>query len=402
MAGPILTSATLSSPPAALPKGLPPAGTAASAAPAIPIGKKEGKVSTIGRINKFLEGMTRVSLTDRTMFTQNLHVMIKSSMPLALSLGTLSQQTKNKRLQAILLSMKQRIEKGETFASALSQYKKVFSEVYVNMVAAGESSGKLETILAQLAKQLKKERTLNGKIRGALMYPVIVMIAMVVIGAAMIVFVIPKIADIYKQSDAILPLPTQLLINTSMFVVHNGILVSFILVVLVIAFIRFRTTRAGMRTLHRVYLLLPVMSTITKKINLARFSRTLHSLLQTDIPIVQAFQIIERTLGNVYYRAAIEKAAQELKRGITVADALKQNPGLFPPLVTQMLAVGEESGTLDELSDEIANFYEEDVDETMTNFSAIIEPVLMLILGVGVGGMALAIMLPIYSLTQQI
>ncbi len=384
MAGPMLTSATLSNPPTAA-----------------PVVKTEKKVSAMDRINKFLEGMTRISLTDRTMFTQNLHVMIKSSMPLALSLGTLSLQTKNKRLQTILLTMKQRIEKGETFATALGQYKKIFSEVYVNMVAAGEASGKLETILAQLAKQLKKERTLNGKIRGALMYPIIVMVAMVVIGAAMIVFVIPKIADIYKESDAKLPLPTQMLIDTSMFVVHNGILVSLILVVLVAAFIRFRTTRAGKRTLHRLYLLLPVMSTITKKINLARFSRTLHSLLQTDIPIVQAFQIIERTLGNVYYREAIEKASQELKRGITVADALKRNPGLFPPLVTQMLAVGEESGTLDELSDEIANFYEEDVDETMTNFSAIIEPVLMLILGVGVGGMALAIMLPIYSLTQQ-
>lgn len=364
--------------------------------------KTEKRPTVLGRINKFFERLTRVSLTDRAMFTQNLHVMIKSSMPLALSLGTLSQQTKNKRLQSILLAMKLRIEKGETFATALGQYRNIFSEVYVNMVAAGEASGKLETILAQLAKQLKKERTLNGKIRGALMYPVIVVIAMIVIGIAMIIFVIPRIADIYKESNARLPLPTQILIDTSMFVVHNGFLVTGLAVMLIIGFMHFRTTHVGKRALHRIYLFLPVMSTITKKINLARFSRTLHSLLQTDIPIVQAFQIIERTLGNVYYRTAVERAAQELKRGITVADALRRDPRLFPPLVTQMLAVGEESGTLDELSDEIANFYEEDVDETMTNFSAIIEPVLMLILGVGVGGMALAIMLPIYTLTQQI
>lgn len=400
MPGPIITSAAIAAPPA-----MPKAQTvtaASSPATEQAMPKAEKKPTVLERINKFFERITRVSLTDRAMFTQNLHVMIKSSMPLALSLGTLSQQTKNKRLQSILLAMKQRIEKGETFATALGQYRNIFSEVYVNMVAAGEASGKLETILAQLAKQLKKERTLNGKIRGALMYPVIVVIAMIVIGIAMIIFVIPRIADIYKESNAHLPLPTQILIDTSMFVVHNGFLTAGLAVALIIGFLRFRVTRIGRRTLHRIYLLLPVMSTITKKINLARFSRTLHSLLQTDIPIVQAFQIIERTLGNVFYRAAVERAAQELKRGITVADALRRDPRLFPPLVTQMLAVGEESGTLDELSDEIANFYEEDVDETMTNFSAIIEPVLMLILGVGVGGMALAIMLPIYTLTQQI
>lgn len=353
-------------------------------------------------IGKMLSRFRHLSLTEKAVFTHNLYIMVKSSIPLAQSIGTLAQQTKNKNFAQDLTVMKSRIEKGETFAKVLSSYPHYFSEVYISMVAAGEASGRLETILQELAKQIKKERVLIAKIKGAMTYPIIVLISMFGIGIAMMVFVIPKITGIYTDAGAQLPLPTRILVGISNFIVHNGIVVAIAFVLAVISFQRILKTRKGKRFFDILSLKLPIAGTIITKINLARFSRTLTSLLKTDIPIVQSFQIIERTLGSIPYQESMRDAALALKKGITVVNALQARPKLFPPLVTQMISVGEESGTLDELSGEIAEFYEEDVDETMSNFSAIIEPVLLLFLGLGVGAMAIAILLPIYTLTEQI
>jgi type IV pilus assembly protein PilC len=353
-------------------------------------------------VARFFEKLQRISITECAVFTQNLFVMTKSGIPLAQSIGVLAQQTKNKRFRAILESLKLSLEHGESFSKALSRYPKYFSEVYINMVAAGEASGKLETIFEQLARQLKKERSLRGKIRSALMYPIIVVVAMIAIGIAMMVFVIPKISEIYAETNAQLPIYTRALIGTSMFVVHNGILSAAILIALIVAFRFLSRSQRGKQLLHGFYLRTPIAGTIIQKVSLTRFSRTLQSLLKTDIPIVQSFQIIEHVLGNVHYQHAIHDASESLKKGITIVESLKKWPRLFPPMVTQMISIGEESGRLDELSEEIANFYKEDVDETMSTFSSVIEPVLMLILGVGVGLMAIAILLPMYSLTEQI
>ena len=283
--------------------------------------------------------------------------MMKSGVPLAQSLGTLALQTKNKSFIAILRRMEADVEKGDSFAQALSQHQRYFSEVYVSMVAAGEASGKLEKILFQLSVQLKKERVLIAKIRTAMTYPIIVIIAMLLIGIAMIVFVIPKITDIYIEAKAQLPLPTRILIGISGFVIHNGILTVLALILLLIILRLIVKTTRGKRTFHALILSSPIASSIIKKIHIARFTRTLQSLLQTDIPIVQSFQIIERTLSNVFYQEAMHQAAEALKKGVTVADALKQHPKLFPPMVLQMIAVGEERGKLDERGNEITTFY---------------------------------------------
>lgn len=353
-------------------------------------------------IERWLSKFSRVSLTERAIFTQNLQIMVKSGISLSQSLGTLAAQTRSKAFAKKLLEMKGRVEKGEAFAKVLASYPQFFSEVYVSMIAGGEASGKLEAILAELAKQMKKERLLISKVRSAMMYPLVVTTAMIAIGIAMMIFVIPKISGIYLEMGAKLPLPTRILIGVSNFILHNGVLVAGGLVALFFLLARVLRTRRGKRFFHTVWLHIPIFGVIIKKINLARFSRTLTALLQTDIPIVQSFQIIERTLSNVLYQEAMAAAAQSLKKGVTVVEALRSRPKLFPPLVTQMISVGEESGTLDELSGEIATFYEEDVDETMTNFSSIIEPVLLLILGLGVGAMAISILLPIYTLSEQI
>lgn len=363
--------------------------------------KEEPKPKGIESLN-FFDKIQRISLTDRAVFTQNLYIMVKSGVPLAQSLATLSEQTKSRRFSAVIYSMQQDIEKGDTFAKVLAKHGKFFSEVCISMVAAGEASGKLDKILSQLSLQLKKERMLMGKVKSAMTYPVIVVGAMVLIGIAMIVFVIPNITNIYKEVGADLPLATRLIIGTSDFIIANGLLVAVGAIGLLVALRFYLKSANGKRTFHAIILRTPIAGTIIKKINLARFSRTLQSLLQTDIPIVQSFQIIERTLGNIYYQKAMASAAESLKKGITVVEALKSYPRLFPPMVTQMISIGEESGKLDELASEIANFYEDDVDNTMSSFSSIIEPVLLLFLGVGVGAMAIAILLPMYTLTEQI
>lgn len=351
---------------------------------------------------RWLERIQRISLTERAVMTQNLFIMTKSGIPLAQSLGVLGEQTRNKRFRAVLADMKLALEHGDSFSKALGRYPRYFSEVYINMVAAGEASGKLETIFEQLARQLKKERTLVAKVRSALTYPIIVIIAMVVLAVAMMVFVIPRISEIYVEVNAELPLPTRILIGASMFVVNNGILSVAVLIGLLVALHFFARSSRGRSSLHALYLGLPVIGTIIKKVHLARFSRTLQSLLKTDIPIVQSFQIIEHVLGNVHYRHAVRQAADSLAKGTSIVESLRTWPKLFPPMVTQMISIGEESGRLDELAEEIANFYEEDVDETMASFSSIIEPILLLVLGIGVAVMAVAILLPMYSLTEVI
>lgn len=344
----------------------------------------------------------RISLTERALLSQNLYIMIKSGMAITHSFTTLSKQTKNRTLKRVLEEIKTDIESGGTFAKALERHARFFSEVYINMIAAGEASGKLESVLQELSVQLKKERTLRAKMKSAMAYPVIVVATMILLGIALMIFVIPKMKEIYTEIGAKLPLPTQLLIDASDTLTANGIVSGSVLVAVIIALRLLARTKGGKRFFHRVVLLLPIAATIVKKTHLARFSRTLASLLTTDIPIVRSFTIIERTMANVHYREAMALAAESLKKGKSIAESLEQKPKLFPPMVTQMVSVGESSGKLDDLSRDLADFYETDVDETLSGFSTIIEPILLLLLGIGVAAIAVAVLLPIYSITENI
>lgn len=350
----------------------------------------------------FLDRFQRIKRVQKMFFTQNLRVMIRTGFSLSLALRTLGLQTSNKRFKKILWQLEKDVEAGINLSQSLKKFPSVFSEYFINMVASGEASGRLEEILERLTIQLKKENLLVGKIKNALTYPIIVLIAMVGIGAAMFILVIPKITEMYKDAGAQLPIITRIIIGLSDLLNQN--LLWFGLSLLVFLFLAYRLfkSRAGRRNFDRLVLKLPIVKNILKNINLANFSRTLGSLLKTDIPIVQTFQIVSRILNNYQYREALEKASEKVKVGEPIAKTLGNYPKLFPPMVLQMIAVGEESGTIDEVSQEIAEFYENEVDSTMSNLSTIIEPVLMLILGVAVAGMALAIIMPMYSLVEQI
>ncbi len=344
----------------------------------------------------------RVSPVDRIFFTQNLQVMVKAGLPLSSALKTITEQTTNKTFRNVLQSVSEQVDRGIAMSDAMAGYPKVFSELFVNMIRAGEKSGKLEEVLEQITTQLRKSHALISKVRGALTYPIIVVVAMIGIGTGMMVFVIPQITSVFDEAHVALPLPTRILITLSSFLVNHGLWVALGFIVLALAFVRAVHSTRGRKMWHSLLLKLPIVNPILKKINLAKFARTFSSLLKTDIPIVQAFHITATTLGNVLYREAIEQAAEQVKKGAPVATIIKAYPKLFSPLITQMIAVGEETGTLDSVLDELAVFYEEDVDRTMSNLATIIEPVLMLILGAGVGGIAVSIMLPLYSLSETI
>lgn len=350
----------------------------------------------------FLRFGTRVGLVQRIFFTQNLEVMIRTGFPLSGALHTLAVQTEQKSFRDIILSMQHDIESGKTFSDALQKHQSVFSDLMVNMVAAGEVSGKLDEVLHQITVQMKKDHTLIAKVRSALTYPIIVVTAMVGLVVAMMLFVIPNLMTIFTEAGVQLPLPTRILIWMTTFLTTNGLYVLIGLIILVIILYRVVKTTKGRMVFHSLLLRAPIMGKIIKKVNLARFTRSLSSLLKTDIPIVQTLQIISKTLGNVHYRNAMIAAGEEVKKGVSIAKTLEANPKLFPPIVTQMVTVGEQSGTLDTIIEEVAIFYEEDVDTTMSNLSTIIEPVLMLVLGAGVGALAVAIILPIYNLSQTI
>lgn len=345
---------------------------------------------------------TRISSVQKIFFTQNLEVMMRTGFSLSQALKTLAEQTKQKTFRSIILSLQEDVEKGQMLADAMRKHSNIFSELFINMIAVGEASGKLDEVLKRLTVQLKKDHALITKIRGALTYPIIVIVAMIGISIGMLVFVLPRITTLFTESETTLPLPTRILMGSSDFIRSYGIFLSIGFVGLVVLFIFAIRTPKGKEVWSRIALHLPIAGSIVKKVNLAKFTRTFSSLLETDIPIVQIMEIISRTLGNTLYQQSLIAAADRLKKGETLTESLAGNPALFPPLVTQMFSVGEQSGTLNDVSGEIATFYEEDVDNTMANLSTIIEPVLMLFLGVGVAAIALAVILPIYSISETI
>ncbi|EKD43192.1 MAG: Type 4 fimbrial assembly protein pilC [uncultured bacterium] len=336
------------------------------------------------------------------MFVQNLSLMIKTGFSMGEALQTLAEQTSDRMLRTIIQTLHQDVIKGISFAAALQKHPATFDELFVNMVAAGETSGNLEKTLTQLHKQMKKSYALKRKIRNAMIYPILILSFMSVVGVGMFIFVIPKIIDLYTSSGYTLPLPTRILIAVSNFVSDNLLLLaSGVAALLLGGFITLRT-EAGKIIWHRILLRLPVFGRIIKKVNIAQFSRLLNSLIVTDIPIVTGLQIIAQTVGNRAYRTHLLKGVAALNRGSSISSILIERKDLYDPVVVQMIKVGEEAGVLDTMTQEIAEFYEEEVDATLSNLTVIIEPLLMIIIGIGVGFLAVSIILPIYALVEQI
>ncbi|MFH1029764.1 MAG: type II secretion system F family protein [bacterium] len=360
----------------------------------------ENNKTFIERANAFLLRLQSISDTDKMFFAQHMGVMIKAGIPIAKAIKTLSLQTDNQRFSKVLLEVYEGVEKGETLAASLKKHKNVFGDLFINMISSGEVSGKLEEVLSQIYIQLKKRHELISKIRNALIYPVIVVLAMFGIGAFMMVFVIPKIINVFEGFQAKLPVATKILITISRAINQHGIIVASSIIISGFLFIRLLKTKQGKYVFDILILKLPLIASIIKKINLALLSRTLSSLIKTDIPIVQSFSITAEIMGNSKYRQELLKVSEAVKKGISIAEAMRAHDDIFPPVILQMVSVGEETGSLDDILEEIALFYEEEVHDIMDTLPSVIEPVLMLLLGGAVAFMAVAIIMPMYSLTQ--
>jgi len=356
----------------------------------------------VNKINLFLQKLTSVPLAEKLFFIQHLGIMLKAGISLSTALKTLAKQTTNKRFARIIADISRNVEKGVSFTESLKPHEKIFGQLFINMIESGEISGKLEEVLKRLYLQFKKNHELVSKVKGALIYPIVILIAMSGIGTFMMIAVVPKITAMFKDFNAELPLATKLLIKFSDSLVANGLLYLVALIVVILTIVQLIKTKRGRYAFHGLLLKLPIFSPIIKKINLARFARTTSSLLKTDIMIIKSFQIAANVLGNVHYRQALMEMSDKIKKGGTINEVVANYPKLFPPVVAQMIAVGEDTGELDYILEELAEFYEGEIDQTMNNLPAIIEPILILVLGLVVGGMAVAVIMPMYALTSVI
>jgi type IV pilus assembly protein PilC len=362
--------------------------------------KKTNGKTLLKKIDDYLLLNSGVPVKEKLFFVQHLGVMVHSGISILTAFRTLSEQTESKAFSRILKDIATKIEGGTSLTQSLKGYPKVFNELFVNMVESGEISGKLEDVFHQLYTQMKKQYELVSKIRGALTYPVIVVFIMIAIGIFMMMFIVPKISDVFQQSNAELPVPTKILIAVSHAMANNGVMVFVGMALFIALFTKILKTKRGLYIFQGIVLNLPVIGGIIKKINLAKFARTSSSLMKTDIMITEAFRITGNTLGNLHYRHILEEVGEKIKKGGQISETLKRYPKFFPPIVTQMVIVGEQTGEIDNILEELSTFYEEEVNQIMENLPSIIEPLLILLLGIGVGGMALAVIMPMYSLTD--
>ncbi len=345
---------------------------------------------------------TGVPLMEKVLFTRHLAIMLKSGLSLSRALGNLKDQTKNKYFKEILSEIYKGVESGKPLAESMSAYPRIFPSMFTSMINIGELSGSLDKVLLQLAFQMQRDYELIRKVKGAMYYPIVILTAMVGIAIMMVVFVMPKLTQIFDSFEADLPITTKMLIGASNFLIYKWPIAVGVLAVIVVLFVMFFKTEKGKQMSSMAGLKLPKVGMIIKEINTARFARSLSSMLKSGVPVVKALEITAASLGNLKYREALLYSAEIVKKGDSLSQGLAKFSNIFPPVVNQIISVGEETGSLDEILNEIASFYESEVDQELKNISSIIEPVLMLILGVGVAVVAVSVISPIYSLTGQI
>ena len=351
-----------------------------------------------GLINNF----SAIGLKEKIAFIQNLDLLLKSGVSAPRAMRIIAKQTNNGKFRKIVETMALDVEAGKALHETMAAYPKIFSQIFVSMIEVGELSGNLEKSLEYLRIQLQREADLKSKTKGAMIYPGVIVSAMVVIGILLGIFVLPKLTATFKEFDTDLPFLTRVVIHVSDFMENNAVLVIIGLFVFVGAVVAGLKTPAGQRIFAFVFLHFPMIGPIVKKINIARFSRILGSLMKSGISVVQGLAVTGEALGNVYYRDAMATTATDVKLGKSLTDSLGKSPDLFPYIVTQMLAIGEETGNLEQILDQLAEHNEAEIDDTMKNLSSIIEPMLLLVIGVVVGFLALALIMPIYNITQSI
>ena len=344
---------------------------------------------------------SRVKLKDVAVMSRQFATMINSGLALLRALNILADQTESKPLAAIINQVRIDVEKGSSLSAALSRHPKAFSRLYVAMVRAGEIGGALDSVLLRLAETIEKQVELRRKVRSAMTYPIVVMVLVLLIVTAMLLFIIPMFKGLYAELGGVLPLPTRVLLGASavlrtfwwmMFGVGFGISWGFR---------RWIKTEGGRQKWDTIKLRVPVMGLLVRKSALARFSRTLSALVRSGVPILESLDIVAETAGNYVVATAVRETQAAVKRGDPLSKKLEDHP-VFPPMVVQMIAVGEETGALDEMLDKIADFYDQEVEATVEALTSLIEPLLIVVMGACVGGMVISLYLPMFNIIKLI
>jgi type IV pilus assembly protein PilC len=351
-----------------------------------------------------IPGLTdRVKLAEIAVATRQLATMIDSGLSVVRALSVLSGQVENKELSRVLNEVRLDVERGSSLSAALSKHPKVFSELFVTMVQAGEAGGSLDKVLLDLATTMEKQAALLRAIRGAMMYPAVVMCVMVVIFLALLIFIVPIFKNLFATLHASLPAPTLLIIKISNIILSwRAIVVIALIVGGIIAFRRWISTEKGRATWDRAKLRPPIFGPLMHKTAIARFSGTLASLVASGVPILESLDIVSETAGNVAVGSVLQAAKQGVREGRPFADVLKEHEDIIPSLVVQMVEVGEQTGALDNMLRKVADFYDGEVEATVSNLTSLLEPLLTVFMGAGVGVMVVSMYLPMFTYIQHI
>ncbi|MFA7169978.1 MAG: type II secretion system F family protein [Candidatus Paceibacterota bacterium] len=359
--------------------------------------RKKGEIALPG----FLK-IKKVGLVDKMLFTRNLGVMLHSGLPFSRALSILAEQTKSVYFREVLDEVVEDVQKGSALADSMEKYPKVFNQLFVSMVRVGETGGNLEEVLRMLSVQLKKDHDITSKVRGAMMYPSVIIVAMSLIGILMMVFVFPSLLSMFAESGAELPLATRALIFVSNSLQNYGLYILMGFIAFLVFFLRSIKTAEGKKIFDGIILKLPVVGGIVTKVNVARFCRTLSSMVASGVSIVQALETVSGTLGNYQYSESAKDACRRVQKGINLSEVIAEYDKLYPSMMMHMIEVGEETGSVETTLQQVAEFYEEEVDQFTSNLSSVIEPLLMLLMGGAVGVFAIALIQPMYSIMETI
>jgi type IV pilus assembly protein PilC len=349
----------------------------------------------------FLGGAKKIQTKDLVVFTRQFATMIDSGLPLVQCLDILSSQQENKTFKDILLKVKESVESGSTFADALGRHPKAFDQLYVNLVAAGETGGILDTILNRLAAYIEKAMKLKKQVKGAMVYPATIMSIAVIVVGVILVFVIPTFAKMFADFGGDLPAPTKFVIALSNFLQRYILVIIAAFILLKMALSKYYATPKGQKIIDRLALKAPIIGPLVRKVSVAKFTRTLGTMISSGVPIMDGLEIVAKTAGNKIVEEAIYSVRQAISEGKTMAEPLAAC-GVFPPMVVQMISVGEATGAMDAMLNKIADFYDDEVDDAVGALTSMMEPLLMVFLGTAVGGLVIAMYLPIFKLAGAV
>jgi len=343
----------------------------------------------------------RIKIKDVSVFSRQFATMISSGLSMLRSLYILAEQTESKPLAAVVNQVRLDVERGASLSAALAKHPKAFNRLYVAMVRAGEAGGVLDSVLQRLATTIEKQVELRRKVKSAMTYPAVVSLLVLLLVTAMLLFVIPMFENIYGSLGGELPKPTQILINISNVVRKWWFVVFAVEAAIVFAFRKWINSEEGRKRWDTIKLKIPVFGQLAKKTALARFGRTLSALVRSGVPILESLDIVAETSGNWVVSNAVRDTQQQVKRGEPLSKRLEEHD-VFPPMVVQMMTVGEETGALDEMLDKIADFYDQEVEATVNALTSLIEPILIVVMGVVIGGMIIALYLPMFDVINLI